>query len=264
LCITSTTSCFAPRVPDKVDQIAKLAKKYQIHHIINNAYGLQDYQTCSTIQRAVRIGNVDAIIQSCDKNFMVPVGGAIILSTNEEFIKEISANYPGRASGSFVIDMFITIMSMGKKEYRRLLEERSTLYPYLLKSLQNIAEEIGERVLITTENRISIGFTLSQFDESTISPTMLGSMLFSRNCSGIRVIVPKGSKKVGNFNIQCFGSHSNNYTTSYLTVACAIGITKEEIDTFLLRFKKTLKELQKKLVKEKNKLIKDKKNVGNG
>jgi len=179
------------------------------------------------------------------------VGGAIILSHNEALIKEMSANYPGRASGFFVIDIFIALMSMGKIDYRKLLDEKSALYPYLIKSLSQVADEVGERVLTTTDNRISIGFTLSQFDSTSISPTMLGSMLFSRNCSGIRVIVPKGSKTVAGYTFQSFGAHCNNYPTPYLTVACAIGITKEEIDTFLTRFKKTLIELKKKTEKQK-------------
>lgn len=37
LCVLSTTSCFAPRRPDKVDAIARLCNKYNIAHVINNA-----------------------------------------------------------------------------------------------------------------------------------------------------------------------------------------------------------------------------------
>ena len=40
LCVQSTTSCFAPRAYDSIVEIAALCKKYQVHHIINNAYGL--------------------------------------------------------------------------------------------------------------------------------------------------------------------------------------------------------------------------------
>ena len=41
LCVLSTTSCFAPRVPDAVEELAKLCKRRGIGHVINNAYGLQ-------------------------------------------------------------------------------------------------------------------------------------------------------------------------------------------------------------------------------
>lgn len=40
LCILSTTSCFAPRVPDNIEKIAEIAKNYNIFHVINNAYGI--------------------------------------------------------------------------------------------------------------------------------------------------------------------------------------------------------------------------------
>lgn len=42
------------------------------------------------------MGRIDAFVQSLDKNFMVPVGGAIIAGFDEVFIKDISKMYPGR------------------------------------------------------------------------------------------------------------------------------------------------------------------------
>ena len=38
---------------------------------------------------------MDAFVQSTDKNFMVPVGGSVVASSNPEFIKEVSQIYPG-------------------------------------------------------------------------------------------------------------------------------------------------------------------------
>jgi O-phospho-L-seryl-tRNASec:L-selenocysteinyl-tRNA synthase len=74
LAVITTTSCFAPRVPDKVDQVAKLCAKEGVAHIINNAYGLQCARTSKLINRACVVGRVDAIVCSTDKNFLVPVG----------------------------------------------------------------------------------------------------------------------------------------------------------------------------------------------
>ena len=45
--------------------------------------------------QAARIGRVDAFVQSCDKNFMVPVGGAVIAGFDNKFIEKISKTYPG-------------------------------------------------------------------------------------------------------------------------------------------------------------------------
>ncbi len=49
---------------------------------------------CVCLQ-AHRLGRVDAFIQSTDKNFMVPVGGAVVASSSEEFINSVSQMYPG-------------------------------------------------------------------------------------------------------------------------------------------------------------------------
>jgi O-phospho-L-seryl-tRNASec:L-selenocysteinyl-tRNA synthase len=74
LAVITTVSCFAPRVPDKVDKVAKFCQDANVYHVINSAYGLQCAVTSKLINRACVIGRVDAIICSTDKNFLVPVG----------------------------------------------------------------------------------------------------------------------------------------------------------------------------------------------
>jgi O-phospho-L-seryl-tRNASec:L-selenocysteinyl-tRNA synthase len=74
LAVITTSSCFAPRVPDEVDKVAKLCAQHCVAHVINNAYGLQCKKTCKLINRACVIGRVDAVVCSTDKNFLVPVG----------------------------------------------------------------------------------------------------------------------------------------------------------------------------------------------
>ena len=54
---------------------------------------------CTCCFQAARIGRVDAFIQSTDKNFMVPVGGAIIAGFDKNFIEQISKTYPGTVRG---------------------------------------------------------------------------------------------------------------------------------------------------------------------
>ena len=48
--------------------------------------------------QAHRLGRVDCFIQSTDKNLLVPVGGAIVASSNSEFVKQVSQIYPGNYS----------------------------------------------------------------------------------------------------------------------------------------------------------------------
>ena len=50
LAVMSTTSCFAPRIPDRVDQVSLIAKKYGIFHVVNNAYGIW----CSKIAHMIK------------------------------------------------------------------------------------------------------------------------------------------------------------------------------------------------------------------
>jgi len=60
LCVLATTSCFAPRQPDSIDQIAELCAEFNCGHVINNAYGLQCQAICKLINRAITKGRVDA------------------------------------------------------------------------------------------------------------------------------------------------------------------------------------------------------------
>jgi O-phospho-L-seryl-tRNASec:L-selenocysteinyl-tRNA synthase len=60
LAVITTTSCFAPRVPDAVDEVAKLCDKAGVHHVINNAYGLQCAKTSKLINRACVVGTVSS------------------------------------------------------------------------------------------------------------------------------------------------------------------------------------------------------------
>jgi O-phospho-L-seryl-tRNASec:L-selenocysteinyl-tRNA synthase len=160
LCIFTTTSCFAPRSPDSVDVIAKLCQQFNIPHIINNAYGLQCDRISKLLNRAMTIGRVDYIISSTDKNFMVPVGGAIVYGPNVSKIAAVSKLYPGRASSSPIVDLFITLLAMGKSGLIRLREERNRLLPNLVDGLDSIASKFGERVLINPFNTISISVSL--------------------------------------------------------------------------------------------------------
>ncbi len=89
---------------------------------------------------------------------MVPVGGAIIASFNEEIVEMISKSYPGRASASQSVDLLITLLSMGVDGYKNLLKERKECFSYLKEELNKMAIKYDERVLNTPNNPISIGY----------------------------------------------------------------------------------------------------------
>nr|CAD7580244.1 unnamed protein product [Timema californicum] len=54
VCVLTTTSCFAPRASDSVEQVAVICARYNVPHIINNAYGLQSSRCMHIIQEAAR------------------------------------------------------------------------------------------------------------------------------------------------------------------------------------------------------------------
>lgn len=61
---------------------------------------LQCSKVAHAVNEGIREGRVDVCIQSTDKNFMVPVGGAIIASPDPTIIAKICKTYPGRASSA--------------------------------------------------------------------------------------------------------------------------------------------------------------------
>ncbi|KAG7273852.1 hypothetical protein CRUP_014545 [Coryphaenoides rupestris] len=235
LCVHSTTSCFAPRVPDRLEELATMCGKYHIPHVVNNAYGIQSSKCMHLIQ------------QSLDKNFMVPVGGAIIAGFDETFIQEISQMYPGRASASPSLDVLITLLTLGANGYKRLLAERKEMYSVLAEELRTLAAAHGERVLHTPHNPISLAMSLDGLrgDGDDKAVTQLGSMLFTRQVSGARVIPLGKEQTVSGHTFRGFMSHSEAYPCPYLNAASAMGITRDDVALCVRRLDKCLKALRK-------------------
>jgi len=261
LAVVSTTSCFAPRVSDRVDEIAKLCQQKNVAHVINNAYGLQCERTSKLINRACVLGRVDAMVCSTDKNFLVPVGGAIVTSPVETIIKSIGKMYAGRASSAPILDLFITLLSMGLNGYKRVLEKRKKLLIRFGERLEEIATKYGERSLKCPQNTISFGMTLDTLGASFTSSenngsdgemdslkkraeitSLFGSMLFTRCISGTRVVPKHQMKTICGYDFVGFGSSTDHFPHAYLTAACAIGLSDEELEEFFVRLDKCFKD----------------------
>jgi O-phospho-L-seryl-tRNASec:L-selenocysteinyl-tRNA synthase len=242
VCIISTTSCFAPRACDNLDELAKISKKFNIPHVVNNAYGLQSTFLTHQIEQAQKAGNIDIVVQSTDKNLLVPVGGSIIFGFDEKIISDVSKSYPGRASSSQTLDVFMTLLNLGRDGYMKLVNERKEMFKYLKEKLEVLAASHDEKVLATKRNPISIAMTLKNFK----NPTMIGSMLFTRSISGVRVVTTNEEKSIDGYKFIGWGSHINPDSDSvpYLTAAASIGITKSEIDNFIEKLEKVLLEKQ--------------------
>jgi len=109
-----------------------------------------------------------------------------------------------------------------------------------------VAAEQGERVLTTPHNKISIGVTLERLQSHPKGPSYFGSMLFTRNISGARVVAPEKDvkKSVADISFLGYGSHTDNYPVPYFTVAAAIGMTRDDVDILISRLRKVFGELK--------------------
>lgn len=232
VCIVSTTSCFAPRGCDNIEALAVLCKKHGIPHVINNAYGLQSTFLTHQIEQASRVGVVDLIVQSTDKNLLVPVGGAIVAGSNKKLVDSVAKRYAGRGSSSQTLDVFMTLLNLGKEGYSRLVQERKDMFVYLRQKLRNLSTRHNEKILITKRNPISIAMSLENFDKNKVS--MIGSMLFTRGVSGCRIISTTEVKTIDGYKFQGWGSHiSHSNNIPYITAAAGLGVTKMEVDSFI-------------------------------
>eukprot|EP00397_Hematodinium_sp_SG-2012_P033452 GEMP01035745.1.p1 GENE.GEMP01035745.1~~GEMP01035745.1.p1 ORF type:complete len:479 (+),score=103.76 GEMP01035745.1:22-1437(+) len=241
LCVCTTTSTFAPRVPDLVDEVANVCKKYDVPHVVNNAYGLQCSKIMHSIETAMRKGRLDAVVQSTDKNFLVPVGGAIVCGT-DDIVDGLSKLYPGRASIDPILDLFITLLGLGQNGLKALWAERKNNVNWFGDELKSLAAKHNCRVLETPANKISFALALPDFE---CDWSYLGSMLFSRRVSGPRVVkCPTAAKTIDGVSFPNYGSHNDDFELPYLTAACAVGSTRTDLETFLQRLDQALTDIK--------------------
>lgn len=210
--IMSTTTFFAPREPDKIKEIAKIAKGKNVPHIINNAFGVQSREIMKLVRGAIDAGRVDAIVQSTDKNFLTPVGGAIVASPNEEFLDKVSETYAGRATAAPVVQFLAAILSMGLDGYEKLRIQQEENRKLLESSLKEVAERYSQRIL-DVNNPISVAMTLEGRNAKKI-----GKALYTARVSGARAL------EKNDFGVCC-----PQYVSSYINFDASIGMRKDEI-----------------------------------
>ena len=253
LCVLTATSCFAPREPDDVAGVAALCAELGVPHIINNAYGLQAGALTHAVNEAMRVGRVDAVVQSTDKNFLVPVGGGLLFSADRAFVDTVARTYAGRASSVCAEDMLVTLLEMGRAGLARLTAERKRLFAVLRREVARVAEAHGERLLAVPRNPISLAITMDRHVDAATADTAaqrgrphVGAMLFQRCCSGARLHVHDArTSTVCGLELANWGAHCSTFDHSYLNVACAIGMDESEIAVFCERLDAVLTEWEK-------------------
>ena len=244
-CVMCTASCFAPRAPDDVVGVARVCARHGVPCVVNNAYGVQARRSSRLLCEAARAGRVDAVVQSTDKNFMVPVGGAVV-AARPEFLRSVSRAYPGRASIAPSVDLLVTLLELGREGWRRCLDDRERLYARMRERLREVAAEEGERLLETPGNPISMAITLSTLGDRDAEVTFFGSMLFARQVSGTRAVTGRARASVAGAELLGFGAHADAYPVPYLAAAAAVGATDEDVDTFVRRLRGAFKDYRRR------------------
>ena len=180
----------------------------------------------------------------------------------ESMVKQLGKIYAGRASGAPISDLFVTLLSMGLNGYKSLLDKRNNLVVKFQQRFEQVATNQGERILKCPKNTISFGITLDELAKDTTDEkekaeitSMFGSMLFTRCVSGTRVVSKNQSKKIAGHEFIGFGSSTDGFPHSYLTAACAIGLSESEMEEFFVRLEKCFKDFRSKMKKKAEKKI---------
>ena len=77
-----------------------MCNTHSVPHLVNGAYFLQSSRSVNILNSALgKNRRIDAVVMSTDKNFMTPVGGALICCPQKKgLVTKVAQNYPGRAS----------------------------------------------------------------------------------------------------------------------------------------------------------------------
>ncbi|KAK9831899.1 hypothetical protein WJX81_006837 [Elliptochloris bilobata] len=245
--VVITTSCFAPRAADDIVAVARVCEAHDVGHVINNAYGVQSAALCKLVTAAWRRGRVDAVVQSTDKNFMVPVGGAVVAAGRRRpgLVAAVNKAYPGRASMAPLLDVLMTLLHWGAPGWAAALAAREQLFWYAQEALDAFATRHGERLLRTPGNPISLALTLDTLGSQVPPPVaFLGSMLFKRCVSGTRVVARGKAAVVAGHSFVGYGAHCDAYPHDYLTFAAALGTTRADVDAFVRRLEQCFAEFR--------------------
>lgn len=73
------------------------------------------------------------------------------------------------------LDLLLTLLHWGAAGWRAALEAREALHPYLVERLTQVAQQQGERLLVTPDNPISVALTLDALQAGLRGENMLPS-----------------------------------------------------------------------------------------
>jgi O-phospho-L-seryl-tRNASec:L-selenocysteinyl-tRNA synthase len=188
---------------------------------------VQSREIMKRIRSAVDAGRVDAVVQSTDKNFLTPIGGAIVAAPEQEILDEVSEQYAGRATAAPATQFLAAILALGIKNYENLRDAQEKNREYLEENLKKVAEEYGERVL-NVYNPIACAMSITNRD-----PQKVGGALYNLRVTGPRTLEPTD-----------YGSCCKKYPTAYITMNAAIGTRHEDIKRAVQKLEEALRQVR--------------------
>lgn len=236
--IVSCVSCFAPRAPDSVVQVGRIAQRYAVPHIINGAYAAFS----SIARNRVNNAHFDLLVLSLDKNFLVPVSGAVIVGP---LVPAVQAVYPGRAGSAGILDALMTLLEMGVEGLKRLEQQRLDCFALLREELSRVEEtRSGWRLLRTHGNDISMAISIP--DAAAARTTShVGTRLFYRNVTGARLVTAGKTCTIDGVELKNWCAHSSTADgAAYLNVAVGVGFDRQDISVFLGKLRQAGRQQQ--------------------
>ncbi|AEF96814.1 O-phosphoseryl-tRNA(Sec) selenium transferase [Methanotorris igneus] len=222
-CVLSTLTFFPPRESDDIVEISKICEEFSIPHIINGAYAIQNNFYIDKLKKAFK-HRVDAVVSSSDKNLFTPIGGGIIYSRDREFLREVSLCYPGRACATPVVNILVSLLSLGMNKYLDLMKKQKESKKLLDDLLNELAKKKEEKVL-NVKNPISSCITTKK------DPVDVAAKLYN-----LRITGPRGIRKNDKFGTCYLGE----YPYDYIVVNSAIGVKNEDIMQVVEKLEKVL------------------------
>ena len=153
------------------------------------------------------------MVSSSDKNLLTPIGGGIVYSKDRDFLREVSLSYPGRACATPVVNILVSLLSLGMKGYLKLMEEQRRCRDLLEELLNDLAKKRGGKVL-NVENPISLSITVNS------DPVEIAGKLYNLRVTGPRGV--RSTDKLGTCYLK-------GYPYNYIVINAAIGVKEEDI-----------------------------------
>eukprot|EP00702_Spironucleus_salmonicida_P005968 EST47259.1 O-phosphoseryl-tRNA(Sec) selenium transferase [Spironucleus salmonicida] len=234
-CVISTTSCFSPRVPDNMQQICQIVGKNKKYHIVNNAYGIHS----EIMHQLNKYPSINFVVSSLDKNFMIPVSGCLIYSKYKQQIQDLGKSYAGRASGSQIIDLFITLLELGQMGIAQLQKQRRNIFELFVNELQKIPQ-----IVVTTIPDNDISFYFYFTDQSKYEAKKISSELFRSGISGSKALIKGKTEFFQTFILEDFGRGGVHDFPDYITCAASIGMQQTEVYNYIKKLKQIISSVQ--------------------